>query len=316
MADAPVEVDPTADEDALNLDRADRRRIQAVLSAVGFGPGWLDRRLGRFGGSTREAIREWQVERGFPATGYLTADEAARLTEAALEADEDALNLDRADRGRVQEGLSVAGLRPGPLERRFGHFGASTRKAIQEWQAERDVPPTGYLTADEAASLAETARRVDSANQTETALRLDRADRQRIHDGLWGVGFKPGWLDRRLGRFGDSTRDAIREWQAKRGVWSTGYLTEREAASLTETALDLDGAGRRRIQDALRGTGFDPGPADGVFGPRTRRAIRSWQTSRRVRATGYLNADQAADLTAPGAVDADRSPDVRRARHR
>ena len=39
----------------------------------------------------------------------------------------------------------------------------------------------------------------------------------------------------------------------------------------------------------LRLAGFDPGGADGLFGPRTRAAIRSWQQSRGGRATGYLD---------------------------
>ena len=35
--------------------------------------------------------------------------------------------------------------------------------------------------------------------------------------------------------------------------------------------------------------GFDPGGADGLFGPRTRAAIRRWQSSRGARSTGYLD---------------------------
>ena len=65
-----------AAEDALNLARADRRRIQAGLTASGLEPGPAD---GLFGAGTRSAIRDWQAGRGLPATGYLNAAEAEEL---------------------------------------------------------------------------------------------------------------------------------------------------------------------------------------------------------------------------------------------
>ncbi|MDE2905936.1 MAG: SUMF1/EgtB/PvdO family nonheme iron enzyme [Acidobacteriota bacterium] len=61
---------------------------------------------------------------------------------------------------------------------------------------------------------------------------------------------------------------------------------------VVEERLGLDGAARRRLQQALEAAGFDPGGADGVFGPRTRAAIRSWQSSWGRRTTGYLDAAQ------------------------
>ena len=43
---------------------------------------------------------------------------------------------------------------------------------------------------------------------------------------------------------------------------------------VVEEGLNLDRAARRRIQQGLAAGGFDPGGADGLFGPRTRAAIR------------------------------------------
>ena len=57
---------------------------------------------------------------------------------------------------------------------------------------------------------------------------------------------------------------------------------------VVEEGLGLDRAARREIQEGLQAQGFDPGGADGMFGPRTRAAIRSWQSSQGARATGYL----------------------------
>ena len=69
-----------------------------------------------------------------------------------------------------------------------------------------------------------------------------------------------------------------------------------------EAGLGLDRGARRLVQQGLTRAGFSPGPADGVFGPATRAAIRGWQTSRGTTATGYLDAAGAAALGAPVAV--------------
>ena len=53
-------------------------------------------------------------------------------------------------------------------------------------------------------------------------------------------------------------------------------------------AVALDSGERRRVQEALARAGFDPGPADGKFGPRTRRAIEGWQQANGHSATGKL----------------------------
>ena len=65
---------------------------------------------------------------------------------------------------------------------------------------------------------------------------------------------------------------------------------------VAEDGLGLDRAERREIQEGLQAAGFDPGGADGMFGPRTRAAIRSWQSLRGVRATGYLDGATVAAL--------------------
>ena len=70
---------------------------------------------------------------------------------------------------------------------------------------------------------------------------------------------------------------------------------------VAEDGLNLDRAARRQIQEGLRAVGFDPGAPDGLFGPRTRAAIRSWQSARGTQATGYLDAPSASVLRSAGA---------------
>ncbi len=142
----------------------------------------------------------------------------------------------------------------------------------------------------------------------EAALSLTRADRRLIQSSLAAAGFDPGPAD---GVFGRRTRAAIGRWQAARGEEPTGYLDAKAARLLlaqsprrsesAEAALALTRTDRRLIQAGLAAAGFAPGPADGVFGRRTRAAIGQWQAARGKAPTGYLDAEAAGSLLALGA---------------
>jgi len=67
---------------------------------------------------------------------------------------------------------------------------------------------------------------------------------------------------------------------------------------MTESVLALKRDERRRIRKVLQAAGFNPGPADGMFGQRTRGAIREWESSRAGVSTGYPDADSAKLLLA------------------
>ena len=73
-------------------------------------------------------------------------------------------------------------------------------------------------------------------------------------------------------------------------------------AEEVEASLGLDRPTRRLIQQGLRNEGFDPGAPDGLFGPRTRAAIRRWQEARGARSIGYLDGPQAELLRLAGAA--------------
>ena len=73
-----------------------------------------------------------------------------------------------------------------------------------------------------------------------------------------------------------------------------------------ETGLGLDRAARSAVQRGLNSLGFDAGPVDGAVGPRTRRAISSWQSAKGYEATTYLTGEQAEALIAAGREAAER----------
>ena len=84
-----------------------------------------------------------------------------------------------------------------------------------------------------------------------------------------------------------------------------------ERLRLLEAGLSFD---RRKIQQALAASGYDVGGADGIFGPRTRKAIQLWQRDASEQITGYLSEKQivvlmkqVADLPKPAETSATKS---------
>ena len=71
-------------------------------------------------------------------------------------------------------------------------------------------------------------------------------------------------------------------------------------ASSVEQALKLKRSDRVLVQRGLNGLKLDAGPADGLYGPKTRDAVRKWQVSKGYSGTGYLTRDQAKALVATG----------------
>ena len=74
---------------------------------------------------------------------------------------------------------------------------------------------------------------------------------------------------------------------------------DAHAAMEREKELNISRDNRRRIQSCLKSQGFDPGTPDGLFGPRTRKALQGWQIAQGFKddeSVGYLTSDQADTL--------------------
>ncbi|WP_284165341.1 peptidoglycan-binding protein [Frigidibacter sp. SD6-1] len=72
-------------------------------------------------------------------------------------------------------------------------------------------------------------------------------------------------------------------------------------AAAEEDALRLSRDKRRQIQQNLLLLDFDPRGIDGLFGPGTRAAIKSWQKRNDLSATGYLTGQQVTTLAGQAA---------------
>ena len=74
--------------------------------------------------------------------------------------------------------------------------------------------------------------------------------------------------------------------------------------------IDLTRKTRQQVQRALAVAGFDPGPADGAFGPATQAAVRRWQEDQGEEPTGHLTGWQVDRLLSPEDSDVWFSDDV------
>ncbi len=90
---APTVPDHVAAEKALGLKRNARLLIQRGLALLKFEVGPTD---SLFGKKTRRAIKAWQEEKGFAATGHLTGSQAQALEEVGRE------DMARADREAIE----------------------------------------------------------------------------------------------------------------------------------------------------------------------------------------------------------------------
>jgi N-acetylmuramoyl-L-alanine amidase len=120
-------------------------------------------------------------------------------------------------------------------------------------------------------------------------LRLDDEGPQvrDVQHRLLGLGYRVDTSE--LGRFGRSTDEAVRRFQADRSLRVDGLIGADTWSQLVEAGFQLGdrtlylhapprrGDDVRSLQRKLNALGFDAGKEDGVFGPSTDGAVRDFQ---------------------------------------
>jgi N-acetylmuramoyl-L-alanine amidase len=124
------------------------REAQRRLVELGHGP--LEDPDGVLGAATNVALQAFQRERGLPITGALDEVTSARLIEAGWRIGARLLYLSRPllrgdDVAELQESLALLGFDPGRID---GIFGPLTARALEEFQSNRALEPSGVLTRE------------------------------------------------------------------------------------------------------------------------------------------------------------------------
>ncbi len=252
------------EEESLALSRNQRREIQRDLSLLDYNTRGID---GIFGKGTRAAVGAWQEKNGFDPTGYLTR---AQITSLKAQSDRRAAELEaQAERRRIEQEREDRA-----YWRETGALGdeAGYRAYLKQY------PDGRYAEIANARLRAIEDERRNSVGERERRFWDDvtAADTVEAYDA---------YLEQLPdGTFAEEAR-ARREELIKEQKNSKA----EEAAKNVEEQMRMNAGTRRVIEQRLNVLGLKPGPVDGTFDERTRRAIRRFQSERGLEVTGYLN---------------------------
>ncbi|SMX38336.1 peptidoglycan-binding domain-containing protein [Maliponia aquimaris] len=251
-------------EEALELDRDQRRAIQRALTILGFDTRGID---GVFGNGTRGAIRNWQEAAGLPVSSYLSNDQIARLqvqaARRAAELEDEARRKQEArDREelefwrRVESRGDEAGFRDYLKTYPDGRFAAEAKAVLKRIDDQRADQAAGQDRRDWA-----------QAAQTNTV------GAYRDYLEKWPTGAFRAEADQRIAELqqdAEKVRNAL-------------------AARDEEQAMNLNFVARQLAEHRLDQLGLNPGKVDGIFDANTRTALRKYQESRGLRVSGYMD---------------------------
>ena len=137
---------------------------------------------------------------------------------------------------------------------------------------------------------------------------VDSAILRQVQQTLQSRGFQAGPVD---GVMGPATQRAIRSFQRAENLEVTGQLNSRTLVALgvqengaAPQRADYDPALIRHVQQTLTNRGLHAGPVDGVLGVPAREALKRFQQSENLEATGELNPQTLAAL----GIDQQRLP--------
>ena len=266
-ATAPRQDPAVTAEAALQLGRDERARIQRQLTLLTYDTNGID---GAFGPGTRTAIRAFQRNAGFEATGYLTRPQIEAIARNAA-ARQRALEAE-AERQRAL--TAAADERLWAEQRGQGEAGARLylSRFPEGAHAERARQVVGDAVRRQALRDAGQAGR-DQASGAEDEAAWARAQ------SLGGLAAYRAYLDKfPRGRHADEARRVVQQREA-----------QQTADARAEAALDLSPAIIMAVQTRLNTLSLNAGKADGRMGPDSRQALRRYQAARNLRSTGYLN---------------------------
>ncbi|MEX1107711.1 MAG: peptidoglycan-binding protein [Dongiaceae bacterium] len=224
--------------------------------------------------NTRQAIEAYQSNSGLTVDGKASGNLLARLRSSQGTDQNTRAGLVLA----VQTRLNDLGYNAGPED---GVFGPTTRGAVRTFQNDNGLPVTGEISD----SLLKSVQQASGESSTQDAQRTAMV--KSVEQALDVRGYEVGPID---GTVTAQTTSAVRTYQSDAGLSVDGRIDGYLLTQLEKGQANLDGMTRTQlvqsIQTALNQRGYTVGPADGVFGPSTRRAILVYQTDANLPLTG------------------------------
>lgn len=201
-----------------------------------------------------------------------------------------------------------------------GIFGVLTASALKSFQNANGLGVSGAVDEATATALAAVGTGSSETHDPTVSspllgLRYGSigADVKALQQALLDAGIRVrGGAD---GVFGEATRSALQQYQRAKGLEASGVVDDRTANALASAGgsasspatsalvgLQAGALGNtvKQLQQALIDAGVSVrGGADGIFGPATADALKRFQTSQGLPATGTVDQATAAALAAP-----------------
>jgi peptidoglycan hydrolase-like protein with peptidoglycan-binding domain len=182
--------------------------------------------------------------------------------------------------------LTYHGFNPGPVD---GVSGKLTRMAIRDFQRRHGLPEEDRINDG---LLREMADRLEPRQPNQMAPpEIRPVDLFLLQALLAYLGYKPGPAD---GVSGPDTQGAISTYQRDRRLQVTGRpdfaVVEDMRTQLPHVFSRVPERDVRMAQTLLRHLGYDPGLVDGKTGPQTEAAVKRFQASHELSATGTIDA--------------------------
>ncbi len=249
-------------EKRLELNRQARRQIQRNLAMLEFDPRGID---GLFGPNTRAAILAWQTSIGRDATGYLKGKQITALQSAAdaraKELENEARRRqkeeelkDRKYWGQTGETGTEDSLRSYLKRYPDGTYSEIAQKQIVRFENERRAK----------AAVAE--RKYWDEVRADGSAKAYRVYLRKYPNGA----FVPS---------ATAKLAALEEHDGKVELIRSARKEEARVAGTVEIRVFVE----RKLSDL----GLNPGPVDGVFDDKSRRAMRKFQRVRQLPVTGH-----------------------------
>ena len=155
-----------------------------------------------------------------------------------------------------------------------GKYGSKTQTAVAAFQADFGLAADG-----------------NAGESTQTAVHNAVV---RLQVELRNAGYAPGTAD---GKFGGKTKKALIQYQMDSGLEGTGVMDKETWSTMNRDSMGMRAGAAARteeqirlMQQALIGLGYLDGKADGVYGSKTREAVRQYQKAYGLTADGSAGA--------------------------
>jgi peptidoglycan hydrolase-like protein with peptidoglycan-binding domain len=108
---------------------------------------------------------------------------------------------------------------------------------------------------------------------------------KRVQTSLKDRGYDPGAVD---GSWGNKTSQALKQYQEDMQIPVTGWI-DIETADMLFNGIEVHFNLAKKVQRILSEKGYNPGPVDGMWGERSKSALRRYQSDNGLYPSGLVD---------------------------